>query len=297
MQAGVAAERKRKIRQIPLERPDSDGSSSPSGGPLSRAGPARENLASATTMIRQSNSRNGALAAIWAGAALVVAGCVELPDRAQAPSADLTEVLPVFAASDALVEKWRRVQVWGTSDWQLVVVEDEVAIEPLVDGSSSALVRWIEFETRLCPVAEWSWRVDALPEGADLGSRDAEDVAASVMFVFGDPGALSNPNPVPTIRYVWATDGNADATVINSPYFPKMLRNIVVRLGPAGGEWITEQRNLHEDYVMAFGKPPAETVKVFALFSDNDHLSEPVTAYYRAARMLCSELPEKDTIF
>ena len=250
-------------------------------------------------MIPNAKMLKWSIRTICVGMTFLAAACADLvrPPAPPPPQADLTESLPIFVGSDALVEKWRRVQVWGKSDWRLIAMDGDVVIEPVVDRSSTALARWIEFDTLKCPVAEWIWRVDALPPGADLTTRKAEDVAASVFFVFGDPGTFSNPEPVPTIRYVWSAGDEAAGTVINSPYFPDNLRNIVVRSGGAGAGWVTEQRNLHEDYVRAFGQPPSDRVQVFALFTDNDHLGEPVKAFYLSARMLCSELPETGVLF
>ena len=173
---------------------------------------------------------------------------------------------------------------------------DEVAIKPGVDTSSTALARWVEFDVIDCPVAEWSWRVDKTPTSADLTTRDAEDMAASLVFAFGDPGNFVNPAPVPTIRYVWAHDDAKLGAIIPSPYFPKNLRSIVVQAGAAPDIWTDERRNLLEDYRAAFGAEPEEKVQVFALFTDNDHKGEPIQAYYRWARMLCSEAPDPDSI-
>ena len=205
---------------------------------------------------------------------------------------DLSETLPLFTAADALEKKWRPIQVWSESSWQLVVADGEIAIEPRVDKSSTALTRWVEFDTKDCPVAEWSWRVDTLPAGADLASREAEDMAASVMFVFGDPGSFTNPNPVPTIRYVWSSGKEPMGALVNSPYFPENLRSIVVRSGPGPGGWITERRSIAEDFHRAFGRAAPGPVEVFALYSDNDHLGQPVRAQYRWARMRCSKRPD-----
>ena len=220
--------------------------------------------------------------------ALQCVGCAS----ASRPSSDQHvvngAVLPVFTASDALVSDWQNVKVWGKSDWRLVAVDNEVAIEALVDGSSTALARWIDIDTRLCPLIEWAWRVDALPEGANLASRDSEDVAASVLFVFGDPGTFSNPKPVPTVRYVWSTSADPFGSVIESPYLPKTLRSIVVRSGKEDvGKWVTERRNLRADYAAAFGKEPPGPIRAVALYSDNDHLKRPARALYSQARALC----------
>jgi len=208
------------------------------------------------------------------------------------------ERLQIFAAADALQQKWRHVRIWGESSWTLAAVGDRVAIVPSVDGSSTALAHPIELDTGKCPVAEWTWRVDALPEQADLASRDSEDVAASLFFVFGDPGALSNPRPVPTIRYAWSTAANPPGAIVDSPYFPGTLRSIVVRSGPDGlGAWVAERRDLRADYEAAFGTPPKEPVRVVALFTDNDHLKEPVRAMYLEASALCTELPDEPWLF
>jgi len=167
------------------------------------------------------------------------------------------------------------------------------AIEPAVDRSSTALARWVEFDTGTCPVAEWSWRVDHLPEGADLASRKSEDVAASLFFVFGNPGTLSNPRPVPTLRYVWSAETNPPGSIVDSPYFPETLRSIVVRSGPEGlGSWQTERRNLIDDYRAAFGASPDQPVQVIALFTDNDHLGQPLRSLYRSAIVWCTEEPD-----
>jgi hypothetical protein len=143
---------------------------------------------------------------------------------------------------------------------------------------------------------EWRWRVDALPATADLSSREAEDVAASILFVFGDPGSLSLPKPKPTLRYVWATETDAAETVVASPYIGT-LRSLVARSGPARlGEVVTERRDLLADYARAFGGPPTEPVEVVAVFTDGDHGKGPVAAWYLDATALCSEAPDPDAI-
>ena len=230
------------------------------------------------------------------GTMLAAAACTPATDQPGPAGADPEQVFSLFSASDALIKKWRRIQIWSKSDWRLSVVDEQVAIEPVVDKSSTALVRWIEFDTEDCPLAEWTWRVEEMPRQADITSRASEDMAASLMFVFGDPGNMSNPDPVPTLRYVWASDNAVNGAAIASPYYPEFLRSIVVRQGDASDRWVTERRNLRDDYQAAFGGMPTEPVMVFALFSDNDHLGDPVKAYYRSAHVLCSELPDSDSI-
>ncbi|MDT8346109.1 MAG: DUF3047 domain-containing protein [Thermohalobaculum sp.] len=230
--------------------------------------------------------------AMSAALAIGLAGCASLMPQPR-PAGDADIAFPLFTASGSLMEGWRMLRVWGTSHWKLVPDGGtDVAVAPLVEGSSSALVRWIDIDAEICPEVEWSWRVDELPEGADLAHRATDDVAASIFFAFGDPGPLANPAPVPTLRYVWATAANPEGSVIDSPYFSGTLRSLVVRSGPAQlGTWVTERRNLRADFETAFGKPPPEPVRVMALFTDNDHLKTPVRSFYRSAQAWCTEEP------
>jgi len=52
------------------------------------------------------------------------------------------------------------------------------------------------------------------------------------------------------------------------------------------GHWISERRNVVEDFQKAFGRDPPETVEVIALFTDNDQTGEPVEAFYGPIRAL-----------
>ena len=225
---------------------------------------------------------------------LLAAGCAA-PTTPIGPSSDGSlEAYPVFAAADALDRDWLHFRIWRETEWRLAALDGEIVISATGKGSSSGLGRWVAIDTAKCPVLEWSWRVDALPAGADLAERDRDDVAASLFLAFGDPGSLSVPRPVPTIRYVWSAAANPIGTVVDSPFFPGTLRNVVVRSGADDlGIWVTERRDLREDYRLAFGGPPAGPIQAFALFTDNDHLEEPMQAYYRWASVLCTEPPEE----
>lgn len=232
---------------------------------------------------------------VLAGAAAILAsaGC----QRSAAPMTAVPgepDTRSIFEATDALTETWRHVRIWGETEWRLAALDGEVVIDAVGRGSSSGLARWVEIDTAACPVAEWSWRVDDLPEGSDLGQRDREDVAASVMFVFGDPGSLGNPRPVPTLRYAWASAANPVDAIFDSPHLPGSLKTIVVRSGDeALGQWVTESRDLRADYRRAFGSSPEGPIEAFALFTDNDHLEQPAQARYRWARVRCKSPPGK----
>lgn len=196
----------------------------------------------------------------------------------------------LFAPETALVDGWRHVELEGVTEWRLVEVDGELAIRARAEGTASGVMRRVVFDVPPCSAAQWRWRVDALPAGADLRARSGDDVAAALFFVFGDPldeGFL--PHPVPTLRYVWATEPHGRGQIVDNPYLPDHVRNVVLESGRDRlGRWVTEQRDLAADFRRAFGRPPDHPVEGIALFSDSDQTGGSGLAYFGAGRVRCA---------
>lgn len=199
--------------------------------------------------------------------------------------------VPLFAGATALQDGWHHVRLRGATDWRLVALDGTVAIQAEGQSSASGLFRYVDTDRPHCTTdgtLRLRWRVDAVQSSSDLTVRDREDVGAGVFLMFGDPGMLSDPQPVPTLRYVWAGGSVPVGTVVDSPYLPGVVRSIVLRNGSAPlGEWTTETRNLASDFRAAFGREPAEPLQAIALFTDNDQTGEPAIANYRDAEIIC----------
>ena len=178
----------------------------------------------------------------------------------------------------------------GETEYRLSVVGGELAIRARGRRSASGLFRYVELDPRHCTTLRWAWRVEALQPDADLSVKARDDVAASIFLLFGDPGLLLDPKPVPTLRYVWTNGQVPPETVINSPYMPGIVRNLVVRSGTASlGRWVEEERNPAADFETAFGHPPEDAIQAIALFTDNDQTGQPVEAYYAWASIECAD--------
>lgn len=52
-----------------------------------------------------------------------------------------------------------------------------------------------------------------------------------------------------------------------------------------GGRWVTEKRNLLEDYERAFGRTPPEIIGI-GLMTDTDNTGEDATAYCGDIRLI-----------
>lgn len=198
--------------------------------------------------------------------------------------------IPVVDPATVLQDDWVHLALHGATDYRMAYLDGRLAIRAEPRLSASGLIRRVSIDPARCPRFEWSWRVERLQEGADLRLRETDDVAASIFLLFGDPGLLSDPVPVPTLRYVWTNERLAHGAVIDSPYMPGRVRSLVVENGGGRlGVWVTEQRNIVEDYWKAFGRAPGAPVGAVVLFTDNDQTGEPALAHYGAARVLCSE--------
>jgi Protein of unknown function (DUF3047) len=218
--------------------------------------------------------------------AIGITGCADISPHGPDTHRD-DGTLRLFDATMALEENWQHLPLRGKTEYRLAVGDDNVAIRAEGKNSASGLIRRIDVDTHRCHTLEWRWRVDELQESADLRDKKREDVAASIFLLFGDPGFMTNPDPVPTLRYVWTNSRHSRDDVVDNPYLPGVVRSIVIRAGERG-RWYTESRNVEEDYARAFGQAPADQIHAIAIFTDNDQTHEQVTAYYRWARVRCS---------
>jgi hypothetical protein len=195
----------------------------------------------------------------------------------------------VFDPATVIQDDWAHLPLHGTTDYRMAFVDGRLAIRAQGRRSASGLIRRVTIDPARCPELEWSWRVEHLQPGADLRMRQGDDVAASIFLLFGDPGFLTDPDPVPTLRYVWTNAQLAQEAVIDSPYMPGLVRSLVIENGGGRlGAWVTERRDIAADYWRAFGRAPSAPVNAVVIFTDNDQTGEPVLAHYGRAQALCT---------
>lgn len=161
-------------------------------------------------------------------------------------------------------------------------------IEATGNVSASILYRVFEGIDLSCNTLEWDWFVEELQKTSDLRIKGLDDVGASILISFGDPGILRD-NPVPTLRYVWANNHHAKNDIIVGPYQKTYLRTIIVRSGSVSEYGLVrESRNIVDDFKDAFGKLPNDKIYAIGIFTDNDDTKEPITAHYGSVTLLCN---------
>ncbi|HTT63786.1 MAG TPA: DUF3047 domain-containing protein [Bryobacteraceae bacterium] len=113
--------------------------------------------------------------------------------------------------------------------------------------SSYGLERAVDVDPHEAPYLTWKWNVKQLPTGGDFRHSKSDDQAAQVLVAFADRRVLS---------YIW--DTTAPAGIMESASTIPLVHVYAVVCRSGAGElnrWLTEKRNLAEDYAKAYGRP------------------------------------------
>lgn len=147
---------------------------------------------------------------------------------------------------------------------------------------------------------DFSWKVDALPEDANLSEADREDAPVRILLSFdGDRSRWSPRNhrlsemsrlltgeelPYATLMYVWSNHDEPEAVVINPR--TDRIRKMVVESGKGQlGRWKTYRRDVRADFVKAFGEEPG-ALRAVALMTDTDNTRSRLKAWYGPLKLV-----------
>ena len=170
----------------------------------------------------------------------------------------------------------------------LYVVETErkdTYLSAKSEKACSGLFYKISFYPKEFPVISWQWKVMSFPEKpasitAETDEKDGwiekDDYAARVYVVFPSWNFMWTQS----IEYIW-DESLPEGTIKTSPYF-KNIKLMVIESGRRNiGRWVSEKRNIYDDYKKAFGRPPSLRVGAVALMTDTDNTLSTAEAFYK----------------
>ena len=140
--------------------------------------------------------------------------------------------------------------------------------------AASGLIRKITLDTRKYPLLSWSWKVSHSLKKEDITRKSGADFAARVYVVFPRTFFWQTR----AINYVWASKMPKN-TPAPSPYTGNAMIIAVESGDGKAGTWVTEERNIHEDYKRCFGEDPPPLGAV-AVMTDTDDTKDEVTSWY-----------------
>ncbi len=110
------------------------------------------------------------------------------------------------------------------------------------------------------------WKATILPTGGDLRRKETTDMAAQLYVVWPRFPALLRSR---IIGYVW--DATTPATTIVKSQKTGTVTFVVMRSGPGDlAKWLTERRNVAEDYAKIFGEFPDDPSAITISIDSND---------------------------
>jgi hypothetical protein len=178
--------------------------------------------------------------------------------------------------------------------YTLIKESNEVVVKAVADSSASGLVREIKINPKEYPIVQWRWKVNNILKKGDVRRKEGDDYPARIYITFEyDPRRLGffekakyeavrlvygQYPPIGAINYIWESKVPKD-TMVPNPFTDRVMM-IVVESGDVKlNQWVSEERNLYEDYKKAFGKEP-HLISGVAIMTDTDNTGESATAYY-----------------
>lgn len=151
---------------------------------------------------------------------------------------------------------WQLKEKSGKAEFGVVRDGDLHALRLRSADTSYSIQKSVDLDVKQYPVLTWKWKVTKLPAGGDFRKSKTDDQAAQLFLAFSKTKA---------IVYIWDTSA-PQGLMKDAPAPPFMsIKAVVVRSGPAEtGKWISEKRNVLEDYRKLYGQdpPPVQGVRL-----------------------------------
>jgi hypothetical protein len=169
-------------------------------------------------------------------------------------------------------------QNWGSPkyDFGIATQGGRKAIHLKSANDSSTISKEVKVDVKTWPIVQWSWQVVSLPKGGDARKSATDDEAAQIYVTFPRfPSAVRSR----IISYIW--DTTAPVGSIFKSEKTGLVTYVVVRSGPADlGKWLTESRNVLEDYKKIYGEAPAEDVGAISIAIDSNDTNSTAESYF-----------------
>ena len=159
-------------------------------------------------------------------------------------------------------------QNWGSPAYDFTVVEESPTkiLHLKSRNEGSTIAKEVKINVKETPILEWRWKAVVLPAGGDSRKKATDDQAAQIYVTFPRfPSAVRSR----IIGYVWDTTA-PEGTIVQSEK-TSLVTYVVVRSGPKDlNRWLTESRNVYEDYKRIYKEEPGELGAVSISIDSND---------------------------
>jgi hypothetical protein len=171
-----------------------------------------------------------------------------------------------------------KAQNWGSPSYDFEIVSEGSLrrVHMKSNGDSSTINKEVKIDCKDYQILQWSWKVVELPKGADARKKATDDEAAQIYVTFPRfPSAVRSR----IIGYIW--DTTAPTGSMFKSQKTGLVTYVVVRSGEADlGKWLTESRNVCQDYKKIYGEDPDEKIEAISIGIDSDDTRSRAEAYF-----------------
>ena len=178
--------------------------------------------------------------------------------------------------------------------YTLVRDDDTVVVKAVAEASASGLTREIKINPEEYPIVQWRWKVSNILKKGDVHKKEGDDYPARIYITFEyDSSKLGffekakyeairllygEYPPLAAINYIWESKAPV-GTMVPNPYTDRVMMFVVESGSAKLDQWVSEERNVYEDYKKAFKEEPP-MISGVAIMTDTDNTGETATAYY-----------------
>jgi len=176
-------------------------------------------------------------------------------------------------------EGWLGGQTWGLPQHDFAIEENDghrvLHLKSKIESSTMRKEIKGKVNLKETPILEWTWKVTVLPTGADCRKKNTDDQAAQLYVVWPRFPESARSQ---IIGYIW--DTTAPAGLVVKSQKTGTVTYVVMRSGSADlGKWLTERRNVAEDYQKIYGGQP-DAPGVISVAIDSDDTSSSAESYF-----------------
>ena len=178
--------------------------------------------------------------------------------------------------------------------YELVKNSETVVVKATSNQSSSGYIKKININPKEFPIVQWRWKIDNIIQAGDVSKKESDDYPARIYIIFAYDSSkvgffekakfelikliYGQYPPTESINYIWESK-TPIGTIVPNPYTDYVQMIITQSGNQLVGKWVTEERNVYEDYKKAFGEEPTNISGV-AIMTDTDNTKESATAYF-----------------
>jgi hypothetical protein len=204
----------------------------------------------------------------WKLAAIMAPLVVALAGEAALDLVKVEDWSGVTVGTKGIPPGWKSGQSWGSPAYDFVVEQDGPAkvLHLKSQGDSSTISKAVKTHVKATPILEWRWKATTLPKGGDSRVKQTDDQALQVYVTFERFPAIARSR---IIGYVWDSTAPEGLTIKSQK--SGLVTYVIVRSGTANaGKWLTESRNVYEDYKRIYGEEPEDNLRGIAVAIDSD---------------------------